>query len=109
MTTTVAANMARKRIVKDMNGNIIDWYDGALANPWVIQKRQVLQPEVIEAENEKKRQEQEGIKAMANPKVDPTAPDRTVTPNLDAQLQTMEERITKNLDAKLDKILQALK
>ena len=102
--------MARKRLVKDTQGNIIDWLDEADGG-WIVRGRNVVNQERWDREKQKEKDRAEAAMALVKQKVDENAPDRTVTPAVaqenikKASLQ--DERIDK-MEAKLDKILNAL-
>lgn len=104
MGNTVVGKLAKNRIVKDFNGNIIDWYDEARGG-WIVQKRAIVNKELWEEHLRKQKDKQEAAKAVTMQKVDANAPDRTVNPN---KVQELENKIAEQ-DKKLDAILEALK
>jgi len=109
--------MAKRRIVKDLQGNIVDLYqegDGG----WIVRGREVVNQDKW---NELQQKEQDKIKAAqasAMAKVDENAPDRTVglieaIENV-KKASVQEEKVAKleekvgDIDNKLDAILKAL-
>jgi hypothetical protein len=110
MSIQIAPHMARKRLVKDTQGNIIDWLDEADGG-WIVRGRNIVNKERWEQEQQKEKDKKEAAMAIVKQKVDENAPDRTVTPavakeNL-AKASKQDERIDK-MEEKLDAILKAL-
>ena len=68
MGNTQVGKLHKKRVVKDLNGNIIDWYDEAGAG-WVVRGRQVVNKEAWNNYVAKQKDRQEAAKAAANPKI----------------------------------------
>ena len=104
MPINVSGHMARKSIVRDISGNVINMIDETDGG-WVIRNRQVVNQEkydrILKAEEDKKIAAQ----AIAHQVSRPDAPDRTVVPG---KMEALEQRIN-DQDAKLDAILAALK
>ena len=96
--------LAKNRLVKDLGGNIIDWYDEANGG-WIVQKRQIVNMDKWNEHLQKEKDRQEAAKAVTMQKVDPKAPDRSVNPS---KIDELEKRID-GVDSKLDAILSALK
>jgi len=110
MGVEIAGRMSRRKLVKDLQGNIIDLLDESDGG-WIVRNRNIVNEEKW-AELQKKEQDKiEASKAIAMAKTNENAPDRTV------DLKTAEENIKKQsdtdkridgLESKLDKILKAL-
>lgn len=111
MTTRVADHMYKKRIVRNMTGQIIDLFDEADGG-WIIQKGRVVNPERYQDMLQKEQDRRDAAQAVVHQKVAEDAPDRTVTGTeaikQGTRLDELEEKI-KAQDTKLDAILSALK
>lgn len=97
-------NLARKRVVKDLAGNIIDMMD-EINGGYIVKGRQIVNPErwaELQAIEEDKKL---AAKAVTMQKVDEKAPDRTVVPG---KVEELEKKVTA-MDDKLNAILEALK
>ena len=117
MSIQVSPHLAKRRIVKDLQGNIVDLYqegDGG----WIIRGREVINQEKWDEITKKKQDEIQAASAIAHAKVDENAPDRTVdaktaVENL-AKATKQEEKVAEldkkvtDMDSKLDAILKAL-
>lgn len=106
----IAPRMARKSIVKNTSGQIIDWLDEANGG-WIIRKGQIVNEEKY---NEFKKIEEDkklAAQAIAFQKVEEVVPERNVTAaEAVAQNNRMDELEKKigEQDNKLDAILKAL-
>jgi len=117
MSIQVSPHLAKRRIVKDLQGNIVDLYqegDGG----WIVRGREVVNQAKWDEITNKKQDEILAAGAIGQAKVDENAPDRTVdaktaTENL-AKATKQEEKVAEldkkvtDMDSKLDKILKAL-
>lgn len=103
-------HLYKRKIVKDLAGNIIDWFDEADGG-WIIRHRQIVNKEKWEALKKIERDKIEAAKvaaeAMANPESfqNPSAPDRNFAPS---KVEDLEKKVA-GLEDKLDKILEKLK
>lgn len=98
--------MAKKKIVKNTSGQIIDWFDETNGG-WIIKKGEVVN---VEKFNEFKKIEEDkrlAAQAIAFQKVDDNAPDRTQTPAQVAKVEELEKKVN-DMDSKLDAILKAI-
>lgn len=102
--------MAKKSIVKNTAGQIIDWYDETNGG-WIIRKGQIVNEEKY---NEFKKIEEDkrlAAQAIAHQKVDDNVPDRTVTATeatkQNTKVEELEQKVNK-MDSKLDAIIEAL-
>lgn len=102
--------MARKSIVKNTSGQIIDWLDETNGG-WIIRKGQVVNQEKYDYFKKLEEDKRLAAQAVAFQKVDNVVPDRTVTATEAIQQNTriddLEKKITEQ-DNKLDAILKAL-
>lgn len=103
MSTTVG-KLYKNKLVRDLNGNIIDWFDEANGG-WIVMKRQVVNKEKWEEFLKKQKDKEQASKASTMQKVDPEAPDRTTPPG---KLDELEKRMD-GFEGKLDAILEAVK
>jgi uncharacterized protein YceH (UPF0502 family) len=106
MSVQVANRMARKSVVKDLNGNIINLIDETDGG-WIIRNRQVVNVEKYNALLQKEKDKQEAAKVVMDTslhKNDPHAPDRTAAPS---KMQELEKKV-EGIESKLDQILNAL-
>lgn len=83
-----------------MNGELFEWYDETLENPWVIKKGRVVQPEIIEEERKKQIQKQKDTQAIANAQ-------KEMTKEPEDRVSKLEKKVEEQ-DNKLDKILEKL-
>lgn len=100
----IAGNMARKSIVRDMSGNIINLLDETNGG-YIIRNRQVVNPERYQELLDIEKDKREAAQAIVHQKVDPQAPDRTAPPG---RVEALEKRV-EDMDSKLDAILKAIK
>lgn len=96
--------MAKKRIVRNMAGNIIELFDETDGG-WIIRKGQVVNQEKYQEMLKKEQDKKEAAKAILNQKVESDAPDRTAAPS---RIDELEKKVVKQ-DEKLDAILELLK
>lgn len=113
----IAPRMARKSIVKDLRGNIIDLIDEERGG-YIIRRGQIVNHERYNEMVQKEIDRKKSIEAQLNPVSNPNTPDRTVTAKeaikQQSKVEELEERLNKQDDKldkqndKLDKILKAL-
>lgn len=101
-------HLSKRKIVKDLNGNIIDWYDETDGG-WIVQRRVVKNIDKWNEHLKKQEDLKEASLAITKQKVDNNAPDRTVNPNKMKEIEDKIESNKKETDAKLDAILALLK
>lgn len=117
MSIQVAPHLARKKLVKDLSGNIIDWFEEGNGG-WIVRGREVVNQSKWEEFQQKEKDKILAASAVAMAKVDEDAPDRTLSPEQarvelekkSQQAKKVEELDKKvnEMDSKLDKILNAL-
>lgn len=95
--------MAKKSIVRDLQGNIINLLDED-GGGWIIRNRQVVNQERYDEMLRKEADKKLAAQAILNQKVDEQAPDRTVPPS---KVDALEKKV-EGMETKLDAILQAL-
>lgn len=100
----VHGHMARKSVTRDLQGNIINWIDESDGG-WIIRNRQVVNQRKLDEYAQREKDRREAAKAVAEQRVDHSAPDRTAAPS---KVDALEKRMDAT-DAKLDAILAALK
>lgn len=104
MSIAVSDHLYKKKVVKDMSGNIIDLYDETDGG-WIIRKRQVVNPEKFAELQKKEADRIEAAKAQAYAIQNPQASEARNAPA--GKMQELETRID-GMDDKLDAILKAL-
>lgn len=105
--TTQVGRLAKNRVVRDLHGNIIDWFDEARGG-WIIQKRAIVRPDIIEEEQRKERDKQEAAKAHTMAKVRKEEDYPLEAPGTNKKITELETKVA-DMDNKLDAILNALK
>lgn len=106
--TTVVGRLAKNKIVKDLNGGIIDWFDEAKGG-WIVQKRMVINHDVWNNHLQKEQDKIEAASAVSKAKIRddyPENPDGSNSNN--AKVTELENKVTA-MDDKLNAILEALK
>lgn len=109
MNVNVAGHLYKRKIVKDLAGNIIDLFDEADGG-WIIKSRQVVNKEkweqIKKIEQDKIEAAKTSAQAMANPESfqNPEAPDRNFQPT---KMEDLEKKVA-GLEDKLDLIIKAL-
>lgn len=110
MTVKVSSHLAKKRIVRSTSGQIIDMFDETNGG-WIIQKGHIVNKERWDELMRIEQDKRDAAKAVAFQKVDPGAPDRTVTAQEaiknQSKMEELETRLNKQ-DEKLDAILKAI-
>jgi hypothetical protein len=110
MTIQVADHFAKKKVVHDMSGNIIDLYDETQGG-WIIQKRQVVNQERWGEILKKQKDDIEAAKAQSLAVNNPNAPDRNINPQVSTankeRLDELEKKVG-DMDSKLDVIIKSL-
>lgn len=110
MNSINVGHLYKKRIVRNTNGDIIDWLDETDGG-WIIRKGQIINQEKIDEYKKKEEDKRLASQAILHQKVDEDAPDRTVTADEAIKNQSRIDTIEKRLDGtdeKLDKILSML-
>lgn len=107
MTTQIAPRMARKRIVKDLNGGIVDMLD-EVNGGYIVRNRQVVNPEKWAEHLQKEEDRRKAAVAQAEAIANPTAPDRNINPSQQSQLKQEFDDFKKEVDGKLNAILEAV-
>ena len=102
--TTVVGRLAKNKMVRDLQGNIIDWYDEAQGG-WIVQKRMVVNADVWNSFQAKLKDKAESAKAATMAKI---REDNVEAPQTNKKVEELEKKV-ENLDNKLDQILSALK
>jgi hypothetical protein len=103
MTVNVG-HLFRKRVVRRLNGEIIDWTDETDGGS-IISKGRIVNQEKIDQEAKKEQDRLTAASAITQQTEQPhLAEERTQAPS---KMQELEQRIEAQ-DAKLDKILEAL-
>jgi hypothetical protein len=121
----VAKRMAKDKIVRDLNGGIIDWYDQEHGG-WIVRKGEIINQRVWDMFVKKEEDRKEAAKA---PSLEATAdakvveerknipsPNALPTPHAPSQIEEIENRfnqkfddLKKDVDSKFDQIINALK
>lgn len=100
----------KKRIVRNMNGDIIDWLDETDGG-WIIRRGKIVNQAKIDEMKKKEEDRKIAAQAVLNQKVDENAPDRTVTAKEAIANQNKTQELEQRIDAqdkKLDAILELL-
>jgi uncharacterized protein (DUF4415 family) len=104
MGNTQVGKLHKNRVVKDLNGNIIDWFDEAGAG-WIVRGRQIVNTEAWNAHVAKQKDKMEAAKAAANPKIRQDYPEQkdgqteaSKVDRLEHELAEMKEMLKKALE-----------
>ena len=104
MGNTQVGKLHKNKVVKDLNGNIIDWYDEAGAG-WIVRGRQVVNQEAWDKHMLKLKDRQEAAQAAANPKIREEYPEtkdgmteESKVEKLETELAEMKEMLKKALE-----------
>lgn len=100
-------HLNKDRLVKDMGGNIIDWYREAHGG-WIIRGREIVNKEAWQKHLDIQKDKAEAAKAVGLAKSDANAPDRTVAPSKINDLEAKIDAMKKDTDTKFDAIMKAL-
>jgi hypothetical protein len=103
MSINVSGHLYRKKLVKDLQGNIIDWFDEANGG-WIIRKGQVVNQVRLDEEAKHQEDKRMAAQAQANPVESPNAPDRIAAPS---KVEALEKRV-ESMEGTLEKILKAV-
>jgi uncharacterized protein YceH (UPF0502 family) len=98
--------MARKSVVKDLNGNIITMLDETDGG-YIVRNRNIVNQEKWAEYLKKEEDKKIAAQAILHQKVDDHAPDRTVSPAQNAKVEALEKKV-EDMDSKLDAILKAI-
>lgn len=108
MSINVAPRMARKAVVKDLSGQVIDMVD-EINGGYIIKNRRVVNKErwaeLQKIEADKKLAAIASTMAITNP----SAPDRGTSPSAENGLRKEFAEFKKDVDSKFDAILAVLK
>lgn len=108
MSIQVAPRMARKAIVKDLSGQVIDMID-EVNGGYIIKNRVIVNKErwaeLQKIEEDKRLAAVASTMAITNP----SAPDRTISPSAESGLRKEFAEFKKDVDSKFDAILEVLK
>lgn len=99
----IIGQLYRKRTVKRMNGQIIDWTDEANGGD-IIRKGQVVNQSRVDLEIKIQADKELAGHAEELQVSTPNAPDRTVNPT---KMEDLEKKVD-GMESKLDLILKAL-
>lgn len=104
MGNTQVGKLHKNRKVKDLNGNIIDWFDEANGG-WIVKSRQVVNIERWNQEMAKQKDRELAAQAAASPKIRADYPEtKESNPQVASKL---EERVDK-MEQTLEAILKAV-
>lgn len=98
--------MARKSVVKDLNGNIITMLDETDGG-YIVRNRSIVNQEKWQEYLKKEEDKKIAAQAILHQKVDDNVPDRTVSPAQNAKVAELEKKVD-DMGSKLDAILKAL-
>lgn len=98
-------HLHKRRLVKDMRGNIIDWFDEANGG-WIVQKRVIVNKDRYNEEMTKLQDKRDAAKAASEAKVRDEENYPAEAPN-EEKKPKLEERVD-GLESKLDAILNKL-
>lgn len=112
MTVNVAAHLARKKIVRDMRGNVIDMLDENDGG-YIIRNRQVVNQEKYQEMLKKEADRKEAAQAMAKavtppPEVAEMRQGGQASKDI-KEIKEQFQEFKKEVDTKFDAILQAIK
>lgn len=106
--TTVVGRLAKNKIVKDLNGGIIDWFDEANGG-WIVQKRMIVNQEVWNNHLQKEQDKIEAASAISKAKIRDDYPENADGTNSSSpKVQELENKVNA-MDDKLNAIIEALK
>lgn len=105
--STQVGKLMRNKIVKDFNGNIIDWFDEANGG-WIVQKRQIVNEERWNQHLQKQKDKLEAASAVAKAKIRDDYPQNAPGNNASDKVKELETKVNA-MDSKLDAILNAMK
>lgn len=97
-------DLRRKRVVRKMDGSIIDWSDDTDGSGAIIVKGRVINQPRIDLEAQRSKDKELAAKAEAMQVSNPAAPDRNNNPS---KMVELEKRVD-GMDEKLNQILKAL-
>lgn len=106
MSNTQVGKLHKNRIVKDLNGGIIDWFDEANGG-WIVKSRGVVNKERWNEHVAKELDKKEAAKAVANPKIREDYPETKEGVEEPSKVAALEKRVTE-MDGKLEAILKAV-
>ncbi len=102
--TVQVGELKRKRVVRKMDGSIIDWSDDTDGSGKIIDKGRVVNQQKIDEYVQKEKDKEMAAKAESLQVVREDAPDRTVNPTKQAEL----EKKVEGLESDIKQILAIL-
>lgn len=106
MSNTQVGKLHKNKIVKDLRGKIIDWFDEADGG-WIIKSRQVVNKERWEKELLKQKDKAEAAKAITLAKVADEQAETQQPKEISTASKKLEERVDK-MEETLQAILKAV-
>lgn len=107
MSVNVAGHLAKNKIVKDMQGNIIDLYDESQGG-WIVQKRAIVNQEAWQRLVQREKDKIEAAKAVTMAKIRDDYPEtKEGTNSSTGKVDELEKKVNA-MDDKLEQILKAL-
>lgn len=106
MSVQVAAHLSKKKVVRKLDGSVVDWYDEADGG-WIIRGGAVVNQAKFDEIARKERDKAEAAKAQAQAINNPVAPveDRVAAPS---KVDALEKRVS-GMEDTLSQILAAVK
>lgn len=102
MGSVNVGHLAKNRVIRDMSGNIIDWYNEANGG-WIIKGRQVVNQDKFQEYLKIEQDKQEAATAITK-QIDNDVPERIAAPS---RVDDLEVKVN-DMGSKLDAILTAL-
>jgi uncharacterized protein YceH (UPF0502 family) len=106
MTINISNRMARKSVVKDLNGNIITMLDETNGG-YIVRNRTIVNQEKWEEHLRREEDKKIAAQAILHQKINENVPDRTINPAQNAKVEALEKKV-EDMDSKLDAILKAI-
>lgn len=106
MSNTQVGKLHKNKIVKDLNGGIIDWFDEANGG-WIVKGRAVVNKERWNEHVNKQKDKEEAAKALTLAKTREDYPETKDGVQEPSRVDKLEEKV-EALDSKLDAILKAV-
>jgi uncharacterized protein YceH (UPF0502 family) len=102
--------LQKKRMVKNLREQIVDWVDETDGGV-IVSKGRVVNQERWDRYQKKLADEAEALKAISKQNNDPNVPDRTIVPSkvneVEKKVVSLETKVN-DMDNKLDAILKAI-
>lgn len=106
MANTHVGKLHKNRIVKDLNGGIIDWFDEANGG-WIVKSRQVINKERWNQEMAKQQDKVDAAKAVTMAKVREDYPETKEGTTEPTKVDKLEKEVNEMKDT-LQAILKAV-